>query len=415
MSDWKPLVASHHAQNTTNPIRKIVDQMKPTGAVSTKAMIALSIGDPTTDGNLLPPSTSLDALCDVIKSCKFNGYPPSVGFAESRAAVAKYWINNFSKNLPDASSLIKPETVILGSGASQAIVMAITALCNPGDNLILPSPCFSLYGTVCDSYGIKVKYYKCSPETNWECDLDSIRAAADSNTKAILINNPSNPCGSNFSRAHVKAILDVAEELRLPIIADEIYSGMVFGEDVFTSAADFDSVVPRIVVGGTAKNFVAPGWRLGWAIMVDKLGVAASILDGMVQLSTLIVGPNSLIQAALDNILNGTEASYRLELNRTLEQNAMAAFDIFSKCKGLKPTTPQGAMYMMIGVDVDQFKDINNGIEFAKLLLTEENVQVLPGEIFQMPNYFRVVCCKPVALIEEAAKRVEDFCARHSK
>jgi tyrosine aminotransferase len=415
MSDWKPLIASHHAQNTTNPIRKIVDQMKPTGAVSTKPMIALSIGDPTTDGNLLPPSTSLEALCEVVKSCKFNGYPPSVGFPESRAAVAKYWINNFSKNLPDAASFIKPETVILGSGASQAIVMAITALCNPGDNLILPSPCFSLYSTICDSYGIKVKYYKCSPETNWECDLDSIRAAADSNTKGILINNPSNPCGSNFSRTHVKSILDVAEELRLPIIADEIYSGMVFGDDVFTSAADFDSVVPRIVVGGTAKNFVAPGWRLGWAIMVDKLGVAASILDGMVALSTLIVGPNSLIQAALDNILNGTEASYRLELNRTLEKNAMTAFDIFSKCKGLKPTTPQGAMYMMIGIDVDQFKDISNGIEFAKMLLTEENVQVLPGEIFQMPNYFRVVCCKPVTLIEEAAKRVEDFCTRHSK
>lgn len=413
-SDWTPLTASLHAKRTTNPIRKIVDQMKPTGPQSTKPMIALSIGDPTTDGNFLPPKSAIDAIVANVQSCKFNGYPPSVGYPASRDAVAKYWINHFTPSLPDAAAQIRGDRVILGSGASQAILMAITALCNEGDNILLPSPCFSLYGTICGSYGIDVKHYKCDPSNNWECDLASIRALTDSRTKCLFLNNPSNPCGSNFRRSHVADLLSLADELKLPVISDEIYSGMVFEDEVFTSVADFDSNVPRIVIGGTAKNFIVPGWRLGWAILVDKLNIAADVFDGMVQLSTLIVGPNSVVQSALDKILNETEASYQSELNKSLYRNAKTAYDIFSTCRGLRPTVPQGAMYMMVGLDMSMFKDITSGIEFAKMLMAEENVQVLPGEIFQMPNFFRVVYTKPTELVGEAAKRIEAFCARHS-
>jgi len=388
--------------------------MKPPSGLN-KTFIPLSIGDPTTDGNFLPPSEVISDLQSIIASGKSNGYGPSVGTGGARAAVAKYW-KQFATTIPvsEADRLITADHVVLGSGASHALLMVITALCNPGDNVLIPAPCFSLYATICGSYGIEVRHYPCSSENNWECDLDALTVQCDQKTKAILINNPSNPCGSNFSRAHVTQILQTAEKLRLPVIADEIYAGMVFGSETFTSVSDVETPVPRFIVGGIAKNYMVPGWRLGWVLVMDSLGIASKVLDGIVQLSTLIVGPNSLIQAALPVMLEGVDEAYRRKVNKDLEANATAAFNIFSRCKGLRPTIPQGAMYLMVQIDIARFgEEIQSGVDFAKLLLTEENVQVLPGEIFQMPNFFRVVYTKPIYLVEEAAARVEDFCRRH--
>eukprot|EP00758_Cryptobia_borreli_P010999 Tbor_TRINITY_DN5620_c0_g1::TRINITY_DN5620_c0_g1_i4::g.9093::m.9093/K00815/TAT; tyrosine aminotransferase len=411
MSDWKPFEASKHAQNTTNPIRNIVDRMK-CEVKTDKPLIALSIGDPTTDGNLLPPQCADDAIIRNIKSHNFNGYPPSVGYARSREAVAKYWTRSFAPNAG-----ITADDIILSSGASHALVMAITGLCNPGDTLIIPKPCFSLYGTVCDSYGINIAYYKCLPEKDWEVDVADLKRVVDENrstVKALLINNPSNPCGSNFTKGHVETLIKVAEENRLPIISDEIYAGLVFSGNTFHSVADFESCVPRVVVGGTAKNFICPGWRMGWLITVDPNKIFCAAHQGFVSLSTLIVGPNSLIQASLEDILNRTDMSYTVSLAKDLEVNARLSYDLFQQCEGLAPTTPQGAMYLMVKIDIGRFKGIENGVDFAKLLMMEQNVQVLPGEIFHCPNFFRIVYTKPEALIREAIMRIQEFCTVHT-
>ena len=407
MSEWKVFDASRQAQNTSNPIRKIVDQMKGESKC-TKPMISLSIGDPTTDGNLLPPINAEETIIANLKTRKFNGYPPSVGYPASREAVSKHWIRNFASN--GTTHGITADKVILGSGASHSLLMAITAICNPGDAILIPAPCFSLYGTICDSYGIKVKHYKCLPDSDWEIDLQDLKAKVTPDVKAILINNPSNPCGSNFQKQHVLDIIAAADAAKLPIISDEIYAGLVFSGNVFTSVADIDTDVPRIVVGGLAKNYVAPGWRLGWTITVDPKGYLANVQAGMVALSTLLVGPNSLIQSAMDDILNNTDASYAVNLAKALEESAKIAYTIFQTCVGLAPTTPQGAMYLMVRVDVAKLKGISNGIEFAKKLQEEQNVQVLPGEIFECPGFFRIVVSKDAATITDASNRIKEFC-----
>ena len=411
-AEWKTIEASRHAKNTTNPIRVIVDQMKaPTK--STKPMISLSIGDPTTDGHLVPPAIAEKSLVAALQSHKANGYPPSVGYAASRQAIADYWRRSFAPSLAEP---ISPDAVILGSGASHVLLMAITGLCNPGDTLLLPEPCFSLYGTICDSYGIKVTYYRCVAERDWEVDLEDLKAkhAASTNVKAVLLNNPSNPCGSSFTRAHVEAILATCDALRLPVIADEIYAGQVFKGHTFTSVSDVTTDVPRIVIGGLAKNFIVPGWRMGWSITVDPKGLMKEVHSGMIALSTLLVGPNSLIQATLEDILNKTDEGYLESVRNEIEGTAVAAYELFKQCKGLKPTTPQGAMYLMIGIDSAVLPAFVNGIEFAKTLLEEENVQLLPGEIFRCPGYFRIVTAKPLAVVTEAVERIKEFCARHA-
>jgi len=108
------------------------------------------------------------------------------------------------------------------------------------------------------------------PEKEWEADLVQMRSLIDKNTRAILVNNPSNPCGSAYSKEHLQAIIGIAEEFCLPIIADEIYANMVFQGAQYHAMAALTDKVPILSVGGLAKQYIVPGWRIGWIIMYDK-------------------------------------------------------------------------------------------------------------------------------------------------
>ncbi|KAF7225184.1 tyrosine aminotransferase, partial [Nothobranchius furzeri] len=211
---------SEMANNTLNPIRAIVDGMKLTPNPD-KPMIALSIGDPTVFGNLPTDDAVLQAMKDAIDSQKFNGYAPSVGYLQSRQAVANFY------SCPEAP--LQAEDVILTSGCSQAIELVINVFCNPGDNILVPCPGFSLYKTLAVSMGIKVKLYNLLPEKSWEIDLQHMESLIDERTSCLIVTNPSNPCGSVFKKEHLQKILKVASKHCVPILADEIYSDMVIG------------------------------------------------------------------------------------------------------------------------------------------------------------------------------------------
>lgn len=411
LDEWAPIHCSQVAARTSNPIRKIVDQLKD--SKSTLPRIPLSIGDPTLDGNLLPPENALKAVQDIVASNAANGYAPSIGFDKPRSAVAEYHKTNFCRENPNAD--FTAADVILASGGSQALEMAIGALCDAGTNILLPEPCFSLYNTIAENRGILTKFYRCLPDKNWAADLTHMRSLINTRTRAILINNPSNPCGSNFSRQHVADILALAEEFHLPVIADEIYAGMVFGDEVFTSVANVDCKTPRIVVGGTAKNFVVPGWRMGWAIFVDPLKVMKDVFAGMVALSTLIVGPNTVVQAALHSFLLETPPEYNQNLRSVLEKNANIVYDVVSSIPGLSTAKPQAAMYMMVQIDFKIYPEFKDDVEFAKALMEEKNVVVLPGQVFRAPGFVRIVTAKGIEKLTEAFSRIKDFCEDHRK
>jgi tyrosine aminotransferase len=229
-------------------------------------MIPLSIGDPTKFGNLDTDRSISAALLGSVHSATYNGYPPSDGYAESRSAVAERYST-------PANPLVADD-VSLTSGCSHALQICIEVLCNPGDTLLLPNPAFPLYQTIADHLNVNVSKYELVPERGWEADLVDMREqleAADrtgSRVGAILVNNPSNPCGSVYTIEHLKAILALAEEFKVPIIADEIYGEMVFeGEGLeFNYMAELTQTVPILSCNGIAKRYLVPGWRLGWIV-----------------------------------------------------------------------------------------------------------------------------------------------------
>ncbi|GAB0195342.1 tyrosine aminotransferase [Grus japonensis] len=209
--------ASEMSKKTFNPVRAIVDSMKVEPNPK-KAMISLSLGDPTVFGNLPTNDEVTRAVKEVLDSGHYNGYAPSVGYQSCREAVAAYY------SCPEAP--LEAQDVILTSGCSQAIELALAVLANPGQNILVPRPGFSLYKTLALSMGIEVKLYNLLPEKAWEIDLKHLESLVDEKTACLIVNNPSNPCGSLFSKSHLQKILAVASRQCVPILADEIYGDM---------------------------------------------------------------------------------------------------------------------------------------------------------------------------------------------
>jgi len=397
---------SRIAARTVNPIRRIVDQMqvKPN---SDKPVIPLSIGDPTVFGNFKLPESGQRALKDYATQTAHNGYVHSAGTMGVRETIAKKFSTN--PRFP-----ITANDVYVTAGCSQALDISFGVLADPGKhNILTPRPGFSLYETQCSSRGIETRKYNLLPNKSWECDLGHMESLIDEMTAAILINNPSNPCGSNYSRSHLEKIVAVAQKHKLPIIADEIYANMVFKGQTFTSFAEISEDVPILSSGGLAKQYMVPGWRIGWIIAHDRGNRLKEVKQGLMDLTTITLGSSAFSAAMIKPLLEDTPASYYEDVNTTLEHHAQIICRELKHTPGLRVVEPQAAMYIMIELDVATL-GVKDDLEFSKLLIKEESVVVLPGECFNMPNFFRLVVTPPKDKLEEACQRINDFCTRHA-
>ncbi|KAL6077116.1 Tyrosine aminotransferase [Balamuthia mandrillaris] len=401
-----PLKAAAASMRMVNPIRNTMDTIKMPQHHE-KERIPLSIGDPTVFDNLKVHQFVNEQLHKAVDSYKWNGYVQSSGTAAARKAVADKFTTK--------ASPLNENDVLLTSGCSGALDLCITAVANAGDNILIPKPGFSLYKTLCDNKGIECRYYNLLPEKNWEIDLEHLSSLIDSNTRAVLVNNPSNPCGSVWSEQHMLEILEEVEKHSLVLISDEVYFDMVFEPNRFISFGWISKNVPVLVTGGVAKRFLVPGWRLGWIIVHDRHELLSEIRVGMYKLTQLILGPTTLIQAILPDILHNTPQEFFEETDRQLQEHAQLLMERIPDIEGLSIIKPGGAMYAMIQIHMDKFKDIKDDVDFTQKLLTEENVFVLPGSIFGAPNFVRVVICPAKEKLEEACDRIAAFCLRHSQ
>ncbi|KAI9277073.1 tyrosine aminotransferase [Phascolomyces articulosus] len=399
--------SSDVAKRAHNPIRQIVDKLK-VDPQAQKSFISLSVGDPTVFGNFNVDQTANDAIYKQLNTFKHNGYGPAHGTVQARDAIARKFTT------PEAS--LTADDVILTNGCSGALEICINVLCNPGQNILLPRPGFSLYRSLADVKQVEGRYYNLLPEKNWQADLEQMESLIDDNTAAILVNNPSNPCGSVYPKEHLEAILAVAAKHHVPVIADEIYCDLVFEGNTFYPMASLTQDVPILSVGGLAKKWLVPGWRIGWILVQDRHDVFnKEVREGLLNLSQVILGPNSVVQGALDDILHNTPQAFYDETIKQLEHNTKLSLEAVSKIDGLKPVTPQGAMYMMVGIDIEKFKDIESDVDFSSKLVAEENVLCLPGQCFDYPNFIRIVITPPAGSLTEAYERMAQFCARHRK
>lgn len=200
------MLASENSKNTINPIRKICDSLS-VSYNKLKQPIYLNLGDPTLSGNLLPSDVAVKAMHDVIDSHKFDGYGLAIGIQSAREAVAKHFSTNKSPFTAD--------DVILTSGCSHALEISINAIANANDNILVPNPGFPLYSTLCKSNKIETRQYNLRMNNDGLIDLNYFEKLIDSKTKAIIINNPSNPTGIVFPKEHLEEILKIAYKYKV--------------------------------------------------------------------------------------------------------------------------------------------------------------------------------------------------------
>lgn len=202
----------------------------------------------------------------------------------------------------------------------------------------------------------------------------------------------------------------------LPIIADEVYEYAVFPGYKFYPLAQLSDNVPILTCGAISKRFLVPGWRLGWVLIYDKNEAFESeVRTGLIALSQQILGPNTLIQGALPEILTNTPQSFFDNTMRAVQKNAEILYEALLRIPELEPIMPCGAMYMMVGIDISKLDGIVDDLDFTEKLISEQSVFCLPGKCFQYPNYFRIVLTVPEELTQLACKRINEFCKTHRR
>ncbi|ORY29170.1 pyridoxal phosphate-dependent transferase [Naematelia encephala] len=402
--------ASPAVGRSRNPIRATLATLTTVKPTTTKSLINLGIGDPTHYPLHPPPPAATSSVRDAVISERANGYVPGAGMVSAREAVAEYhsrW-DGVKYGIDD---------IVLTHGVGQALDLVFSILfphqLAERSNILLPRPGFALYATLLANLNVEVRYYDCLEEQGWEVDLDMLESLCDDDTRAIMITNPSNPCGSNFTESHLRDILDIAEANRVPIIADEIYGHMTWTRP-FIPLAALSTSVPILTLSGLSKRFLLPGWRFGWVALHDPLGVAAPIKEGLGVWANRFFGPCSLTQASLPDILQ-TESQWFDDVLAKVRANADVIYSAINETPGLSCSKPEGALYILVRIDQTAFPQFVDEVDFCTTLLREEAVFVMPGLCFETPGYFRVVIASPADIMHEVGERLKEFSSRHCR
>lgn len=402
--DWS--VRASSLTLSCNPIRMIVDEL--VGKENPKKeLISLAQGDPTAYGHLKPPEEAVAAVVRAFSSGNHNGYTASTGSAACRAAIA-------AAHSCVSRPRLSRDDVFVTVGCSEALEHCIAVLAPPGSTVLLPSPGFPLYETICRRHGVACRFYKLLPEKGWEVDLGDLKSLSDESTAAIIINNPSNPCGAVYSKEHLRDLISVADDLKLPIVADEVYAGMTFGKP-FVPLAEVAENVPVFSVGALSKRWLVPGWRLGWVCVHDANDHlrGSGVREGINSLCQISLGPSAPIQAAVPMILAMDDSNWLAGIMESLKMAAAISADRISRIVGLSTVAPpEGAMYVLVRVDLQAFRGCSTDTLFAEELLSEESVLVLPGSCFNASGFIRVVTTVPENVLQASWDRIEAFCVR---
>jgi len=381
-------------KNITYAVRDIVVLANEV-AKSGKEMLYLNIGDPNLY-DFEPPIHLIEATYKAMLENK-NGYAPSSGIIEAVDAIEREAERKGITNVHD---------IFVTTGASEAIDICLTALVNEGENVLTPTPGYPLYTAIESKLEMISNPYYLDEKNGWMPDNDDIKSKINDKTKAIILINPNNPTGSLYTQESLIQIIDIALENDLVIFADEIYDKLLFDGKEHVSIASLNKDVSCITFGGLSKNYMVPGFRIGWGIVSGRKEVLSDYIGAMNKILRARLSANHPEQYGIKPSLEG-EQSNLFEAKEKLTIRRDMTVEMLNAIPGISCVKPEGAFYAFPQLHMNQSDN-----HFVAELIKETGVVVVPGSGFgQVPGtqHFRVVFLPNEQILEKAYKAIGDF------
>jgi alanine-synthesizing transaminase len=370
-------------------------------------IIKLNIGNPGAFGFEAPEEILRDVILNLPES---QAYSDSKGLFSARKAIMQ---ETQRLNIRGVSI----NDIFLGNGVSELIVMAMQALLNNGDEILIPAPDYPLWTAAVTLAGGKAVHYICDEQADWFPDIDDIKSKITRNTKAIVVINPNNPTGAVYSEELLNQIVELARQHNLIIYADEIYDKILYDDAQHIPLARLSEDVLTISFNGLSKNYRLAGFRSGWMVLSGEKTKAADYIEGLEILSNMRLCANVPAQMAVQTALGGYQSINELILpGGRLRDQRDIAWDMLTSIRGVSCVKPKGAIYLFPKLD----PKVHNIISDDKLILDfllQEKVLLVKGSGFNISDmsHFRIVFLPRTDMLADAMQRLERFLAHYKQ
>jgi alanine-synthesizing transaminase len=379
----------------TYAIRNIVAEARKVEQSGT-AVRYLNIGDPNQFGFLTPPH--LIAAVEKAMRDGHNGYTPSPGIAAAREAAAA--------DFTSRGVHVSADRVLITSGTSEGIELALTALVDEGEAVLVPTPTYPLYTAVLAKIGAEPAYYRTDHANHWLPDLDHIRSLITNKTRALVVIDPNNPTGAIYPEAVRRSLIQIAEDAGLVILADEVYGDLSYDGPVPAMAAlDTDAAI--ISYSSLSKAYLAPGWRAGWMAVgsTPRLDAALAAIKKLADGRLCSPGP---MQYAVTAALTG-DRSHQQTFRQQLRERAELTTRRMNAIPGVSCVAPRSAFYAMPKVELPAGK---TDVDYVLGLLRTKGVLCVYGSGFGTApedGFFRIVFLASPGELDAIYDDVDDF------
>jgi alanine-synthesizing transaminase len=376
-------------------IRNIVAEARKVEAAGRRVRY-LNIGDPISFGFATPPHL-IEAVERALRD-GHNGYAPSVGILSARQAVAAECVR---RGMP-----VDPDRVVITSGTSEGIELALTALAGSGDEVLVPVPTYPLYTAVLAKIGAKASFYRTDPTRDWLPDLDHLQSLITPRTRALVVIDPNNPTGASYPADVRRALVGLADRHNFPLIADEVYADLAFDGPI-AAMAKHDPDAPVITFSSLSKAYLAPGWRAGW-LAVGRTPRLDDVLAGIKKLADGRLCSTGPMEYAITAALDG-DRSHQAAFRSALRERADVTTRRLNAIPGMRCVAPAAAFYAMPQVALPAGMTDE---DFVLSLLRETGVLCVYGSGFgtaPADGFFRVVFLAPPSELTEIYDLIERF------
>lgn len=359
-------------------------------------ILYLNIGDPCKYDFKTPPHM-IEAVHKAMID-GYNGYADSLGIKPAVDAIRRHAEHNGFQNI---------QSIFVCYGSGEAIDSCLTALVNPGDNVLTPSPEYPLYGAVLAKLGATPNAYDLDESNGWQPDLADLESKVNARTKAILLINPNNPTGAVYSRKTLEAIAEIARRHNLMIFADEIYDKLIIDDDAkHISIATLATDVPCITFNGLSKAYLVPGWRIGWGIATGPKELLAPYLEGVHKLLRARLSAPHPFQLAVATALEGPQDHLKIVRDKLRSRRDLTA-QWAARTPRVSLVSPKGAFYAHPSLDIP-----DDDLSFVRDLLKQKHVLVVHGSGFgQVPGtkHMRIVFLPEEPVLSAAYEKISEF------